>query len=438
MVMFCKVKKAFLTIGNLIFGFLLCWSFFTLKVGMKMTRNHGYADGMNDTVTETVLPDLRNISSWRLKSLKLKMKHHIQHQKYGGSNIHARLSKFSTTRKANGVMFHRPQSASNASFSMKRMVELCEKYQVPTMNVIRGDLEKQCIVTSRSNHTLSSRGFWIQHSRNTKSSQVQQSQPLGCVISHKYQFIYIHVLKSGGMSMKAFLKEALCGSMTLPCEAGLDMLQVGKCTDALSQYPNYFVWSFARNPYSRLYSLYAMSLTMLTTRGKQMETSKRIHENNAKNPKRNKRTLVDRHRQLKMMSGESGYSFENFVIHSDQRRDYSYLHYGHYRPQSIFLFDEDECPLVDFIGRLEHLGQDLPFLLERLGSPELLEYARMRNWTLGHDMNTAYGKRKRDSEQKSLLEYFNSDRIKLATMQEFESDFRLLGYEPNFVPEEDS
>ena len=77
-------------------------------------------------------------------------------------------------------------------------------------------------------------------------------------------------------------------------------------------------------------------------------------------------------------------------------------------------------------------------MLERLGSPELLEYARMRNWTLGHDMNTAYGKRKRDSEQKSLLEYFNSDRIKLATMQEFESDFRLLGYEPNFVPEEDS
>ena len=138
MVMFCKVKKAFLTIGNLIFGFLLCWSFFTLKVGMKMTRNHGYADGMNDTVTETVLPDLRNISSWRLKSLKLKMKHHIQHQKYGGSNIHARLSKFSTTRKANGVMFHRPQSASNASFSMKRMVELCEKYQVPTTNDIHG------------------------------------------------------------------------------------------------------------------------------------------------------------------------------------------------------------------------------------------------------------------------------------------------------------
>ena len=449
--MVCKGKNTFLTVGNLIVASLICWTFFTLRIGMIQIRMHESAIVMNDnnnptaTASASLVSALRNpnISSWKLKSLerKLKLKHHFQHpNNNGASPIHTLLSTFTKTRNSTGVI-HKPQSPSEVSFPMEKMTKLCQEYHIPTMNAIRGNIEGQCLLTSTSIHSnLSFGGFQIQHSRNTKSSQVQQKQPLGCVISHTYNFIYIHVLKSGGMSFKAFLKEALCGSMTLPCERGSDMLQIGRCTDALRDYPNYFVWSFTRNPYSRLYSLYAMSLTMLKPRNKPMLTPKRIRQKHTrktlmKHLVRNKRTLVDKNERLTITPEQTDYTFENFATHSDKRSEYSYLHYGHYRPQSIFLFDDDECPLVDFIGRLEHSGQDLPFLLERLGSPELLEYARMRNWTLDHDMTTAYGKKKRDTEQTSLREYFDSNKIKMATIQEFESDFRLLGYERDVVPE---
>ena len=33
----------------------------------------------------------------------------------------------------------------------------------------------------------------------------------GCVVSEKYRFVYIHVLKSGGTSTKEFLRKSLCG-----------------------------------------------------------------------------------------------------------------------------------------------------------------------------------------------------------------------------------
>lgn len=93
----------------------------------------------------------------------------------------------------------------------------------------------------------------------------------GCAMSTKYKFIYIHVLKSGGISLKGFLKDALCGTEDnsppflfgsrawFSCKAGRNILQVVDCTQAIRQHPDYFVWSFIRNPYSRFYSGYAMA-----------------------------------------------------------------------------------------------------------------------------------------------------------------------------------
>jgi hypothetical protein len=295
---------------------------------------------------------------------------------------------------------------------------------VPTMCATNNG--KYCTLLRCSNYTSPASGFRIQHSDMTKSSLVQQHQPHGCVVSHKYQFVYVHVLKSGGMSVKTFLKTALCGSTKLPCEQGPDVIQVGTCTSALRNYPAYFVWSVVRDPYARLYSAYAMAMTMLR-RSRANDKDLPFSSLNAQHL-----SGTNRRRLLSAIRGHANYTFHDFVLHSENRKSYSSLDRAHYYPQTRFLFDRNECPLVDYIARLEHLDQDLPVLLERLGSPELTDYVRQRNGSLGHQMDTAYGHKKRETDRKSLREYFSEEMYQSATA-EFESDFRLLGFNEHAI-----
>jgi len=345
----------------------------------------------------------------------------------------------------------RPQDeAASPTVSNVMIADLVEEYHVPNVCVTRSIHSMQCKLLKCANNdtnTVLSSGshFQIQHSNNTKSTKVQQFQPRGCVISHQYRFVYVHVLKSGGMTMKNFLKRALCGSHRLPCERGSDWIQVGPCAQILRTYPDYFVWSVVRNPYSRLYSQYAMALAI--PRGKMGHDQKtqgaptrathiaKIEKLLARDHhKRLVRKTDRKHRHLLVTSNESNYSFEQFVLHRNKRAQFSRLHAAHYWPQAAFLFDVNECPVVDYICRLEHMEQHLPFLLGRIGSPELKEYVRAHNGRIDHQMDTAYGKAKRENEQKPLRDYFNDEMIQSA-IQEFESDFRLLGYDPNFLPE---
>lgn len=93
----------------------------------------------------------------------------------------------------------------------------------------------------------------------------------GCFISHEYQFVYIHVLKSGGMTLKQFLRLGLCSTPTSTTTSTTNkksgsvcssqLLQVVDCRLALEEHAeNYFIWSFVRNPYDRMYSAFAMAL----------------------------------------------------------------------------------------------------------------------------------------------------------------------------------
>ena len=77
----------------------------------------------------------------------------------------------------------------------------------------------------------------------------------GCALSHKYQFMFVHVLKSGGTTIKGFLQRALCNGTTKACP----YLEIVDCATAIVAHPHYFVFSFVRNPYSRMYSAYAMA-----------------------------------------------------------------------------------------------------------------------------------------------------------------------------------
>jgi Sulfotransferase family len=104
-------------------------------------------------------------------------------------------------------------------------------------------------------------GFIVHQHNNTRGRRMAISGSAvsgsGCAISHTYKFVYIHVLKSGGMTVKTFLKRGLCG-MAASCEA----LKIVNCAKAIIDYPDYFSFSFVRNPFDRMYSAYSMAESM--------------------------------------------------------------------------------------------------------------------------------------------------------------------------------
>merc|ERR1719356_1745507 len=64
-----------------------------------------------------------------------------------------------------------------------------------------------------------------------------------CAISHKYRFIFVHVLKNGGSETRIFLKSALCEGHGDPeasiADSGCDdqVIAVGSCSTLMSSYP---------------------------------------------------------------------------------------------------------------------------------------------------------------------------------------------------------
>jgi len=220
----------------------------------------------------------------------------------------------------------------------------------------------------------------------------------GCAVSRKHKFIYIHVLKSGGMTLKAFFKKALCdGSTEMPCQNGRDMLDIVDCRAALQQYPDFFVFSFVRNPYARLYSGYSMATLYGNEDAQQEQHSSQI-------------------------------SFEQFALRPRIRDSMSPVSASHYVPQSVFLMDRHECPVYDFVGRLEHLEEDLLQVLHLIGAPELLQ--AFQKGMLQHEQSTAYGSRM----HQDLQQAYANDQVKKAVMHEYARDFESFGYDKMTVP----
>ena len=260
----------------------------------------------------------------------------------------------------------------------------------------------------------------------------------GCAVSHKYKFLYIHVLKSGGMTLKTFLKMALCGSTQKPCQQGNHVLEIVNCGTAVQQYQDYFVWSFVRNPFSRMYSAYAMAMEY---RGHNTQGTSRTIRQRRKSTTQNTTTKPE-------------FTFEEFVLkgRGSSRGSLSHMSPVHFAPQTRFLFDAKDCPVFDYLGHLETFHDDLKTVLQHIGSPEMERYF-YQNFTNAHgtvhkSKDTSYGSQHKQKElQGGNLQraYKNDDaninnnnnsrqKIQEAVAREFAKDFSLLGYDPTRVP----
>jgi hypothetical protein len=97
--------------------------------------------------------------------------------------------------------------------------------------------------------------------------------------------------------------------------------------------------------------------------------------------------------------------------------------------------DYSNCPVFDFLGRLERFREDMQIILNQIQSPDLQAYFTS---TGGKDLRencTSFGERKKQSELGgNLRNAYQSQATVDAVAQEFESDFTLLGYDPTRVP----
>jgi hypothetical protein len=165
-----------------------------------------------------------------------------------------------------------------------------------------------------------------------------------CTVSHKYKFVFPHIYKSGGSSLKNWFVSVLCDGIakkrgnnhpSIKTACPWEILSTGTCM-ALSRFPDYFVFAFVRHPVNRTISQYSMM----------------AHPNF-------------------LRSGGPAPSLEEFVHMPHVAGRQSRLNPGHYRNQKDFLFTRNGCPVVDFIGHLENYEADFRKVLNRLDSQDL-------------------------------------------------------------------
>ncbi|MDB2682722.1 sulfotransferase family protein [Alphaproteobacteria bacterium] len=201
------------------------------------------------------------------------------------------------------------------------------------------------------------------------------------IVSHKYKFIYIGIPKT---ATRAFLEAfALSGKDEYGSEwfeSAADFQRV------LRKYPDYFKFSFTRNPYARIVSCY---------------NSKIDHD-----------VLGKQARILCFYDGLSGkMGFGNFAkwLESDEGADA--VADRHWLSQHAFLYDGAGQAICDYVGQYENLEVELAALRKRLGLPEI-ELERE-----GYI-----------SETRDYRDYYD-DAVRARIARRYAKDLELFGYE---------
>ncbi|CAH7388204.1 conserved hypothetical protein [Vibrio chagasii] len=142
--------------------------------------------------------------------------------------------------------------------------------------------------------------------------------------------IYIHVPKAAGTSINRAIYGRTLGHY--------------KAREISSKFPslyeNSFVFSFVRNPWSRLLSAYKF-----VKKG---------------------RTETMGVRNLKQYQVPEFESFERFLMEWLPKKKLNELDFI-FQPQYLFLLNENRQPIVDFIGKIENFDDDIEFVEGRLG-----------------------------------------------------------------------
>lgn len=186
------------------------------------------------------------------------------------------------------------------------------------------------------------------------------------IVSSEARVLFVHVQKTGGLTVEQLLLDALPGATRPPGGRHLPLQRILRDHPELA---DHWTFGFVRNPWARLWSWWSM----IQRRGEVAAAG------NAQ--------VAATVRQSTFWSRALEYpDFETFVLQGAE--EFPRLR----RPQVDYL----RCPekSADFIGRTEHLADDLAVVWERLGLDRPAEVER-RNAGPGTDYREQFSARAR-------------------------------------------
>ena len=171
------------------------------------------------------------------------------------------------------------------------------------------------------------------------------------MICHQYKIIFIHIPKVGGESIRSFFSN---DDRNISKHATARQIRdyIGK-----DLWDEYFKFSFVRNPFSQVVSMYHhLRKTLLYP-----DQTKRKYGKRIMHPK--KACLI----AIK-------HSFNTYVkriykekqIQDEALRTKSWP-VNHFQPLSEWITDEEGRIIVDFVGKLESIDEDFQFVCRKIG-----------------------------------------------------------------------
>ncbi|MEO0375176.1 MAG: sulfotransferase family 2 domain-containing protein [Cyanobacteria bacterium P01_A01_bin.17] len=221
------------------------------------------------------------------------------------------------------------------------------------------------------------------------------------MISHKYKVIFIHVPKCAGTSMEVFLKDYADAAPT-NAEEGLEhFFKRHALVAVLNAYPDYFIFTFVRNPYERFVSAWKHSIRAHST-----DESSYFYRQE-KNLSLKEYAYLVRERDLKRLSGFDKY---HSLPQIKFIPDFNTKMFGRELKQNM---------TCDFIGRFEKLENDFAKLCCRL---------QINTYVLPRYMVSP--EQESESIVKSYGKYYDPELLRVVE-DIYDEDFKRLGYSYN-------